>query len=724
MKNLLLTTALAFITCEAGALQLIGQAGSVHVGTVTVATTRSDLGVGPETFLFEVTGMSGFVTAAPTEGEFDERWHDFAFLWDFGDPGSTFSVVQRIPEAMRSANVAYMPQAAHTYAPGTYTPSVLVVELSSGRTAYWEAEYTVADPDVYFSGKTITVNPDGGADYTTVFAALDAVKAQSDVRRIQLARGKTYSFSSRYNFSSGSWRNVYVCAASGAGARPVLHYTANAPSPGFAETVFTEVSRMTPKTPGQEIDVVWSDVKFLANWDATTESGLGGTDHTGNGSVWGFAGGTPTGAQITPGYLHFVDVEASGFSMFLATPQQMPLCIKSRFVVENWQDYGVGDSAIKDITIDARLEQLPGALSGGQKNGYHNNHGPMRTYSPAVHVKDGVEFLTANGWFPNVAGYTTEQPCERFAVDTTTVTNVGTWSRCLFEGGWQILSSRDASGSLGGYLKRQDCRIEMCFFLGSHMTNYFIDLQWGGWTIRNNHFVRPATSVISGIYDAGKVLFVQNTSLTTGDELDRILFEHNTIYNGQATAMAVTEVRNGSGLTTMNNLITRHNIVHQPNASDSWGFGLSSSNPFTPKHQAYKRRLEVFTVTIASPVAPAGTVTVSYASGSFGDGDSTSYQTPRQSITGLTSASAIFDAGSTFRLVNNSAGNWAAGTYTVTIARIPADAISVSGTATPSAEVVLLRPSTSNTATGSLVNRDYFAATRASPPQVGATEMA
>ncbi|MCA9368573.1 hypothetical protein KC887_10115, partial [Candidatus Kaiserbacteria bacterium] len=142
-------------------------------GTITIIAGRTPLMCAPDSVRFSVDlSSSTFDTAGPGVGEhYDARLHDLIYLWDFDDPG-TYAKLEKNLAAHKNSGIGKGPIEAHIYkASGTYNPSVLVIEPSSGKTATASlsggSAITVLDPDdVYPGTQTICINPVGDSDFS------------------------------------------------------------------------------------------------------------------------------------------------------------------------------------------------------------------------------------------------------------------------------------------------------------------------------------------------------------------------------------------------------------------------------------------------------------------------------------------------------------------------------------------------------------------------------
>ena len=153
----------------AGPVSIPAWGGGGTGGSITINVHRSSLHVAPSSVRFSVDlSASSFDTPGPTGDEtYDARLHDLIYLWDFDDPGTWTAPVQNLA-AHKNRNAGKGPIEANMYrTPGTYNPSVLVIEPSTGKTATASVSVEVTDPEVVFAGsKTICINPVGDSDFT------------------------------------------------------------------------------------------------------------------------------------------------------------------------------------------------------------------------------------------------------------------------------------------------------------------------------------------------------------------------------------------------------------------------------------------------------------------------------------------------------------------------------------------------------------------------------
>jgi hypothetical protein len=689
------SVALNFWLDQSGALRLIGVAPPV--GTVTVNVVRSDLQVGPETIAFEISSYSGFVTPDPT-GTFDERFADFVFLWDFGDPGKTFPRVPRLRPEHNNANVAYGPEVAHTYQHGTYTASVLVIEPSSGRTAEWSQEVTILNPDTYFTttGVTITVHPTPGlGDFTGLRAAIDSRNGSAVPCRIELARGQTFDLepATRVDFGNRTFRNIYVTAASGAGARPIVRWNTTAGLPTGVNGVIDRMSGVERPAGVQQLDCVWNGIDFRGLWDADTQPA----------SEWYrfFAlTGPGTAPDEEPNYLHIHDCTASGIILLLQyeLPKNRDIVLAiAHCDITNWADYGAGLLNGNRIwVIGTSIKQNPNAATGGTPKNVFNNprnmHGPIRIAFCSRAIIDACDMFTNNGWTSITALDAQQQPCFRWGQQAEEGDRLN-MQRTIMEGGSVIGGGGDANyDSVSRDMQvTHNVRIEKCYFLGSFATERIWETQYGGLTMRNNVAVFPAG--MTGAATPNAFLNVRVWQEDSPTSMERILIEHNTIVNlrsGTAVPM-ITQSLNGGGDFGVeqdgSKFIVRNNAMHQPSASPAANVGpLSTATFITPAQVAVRLTNEGFSGSTGGSIPPSGSFTIAYSTGSFAGtllGTQTSYRPEATNfaalfITGVNGGNPVPGAdysityeATVIRITNTGSGTWPSATFTLRIERAP-----------------------------------------------------
>lgn len=261
-----------------------GPSGAADGGPISIDVSRTTLQVAPDSVRFTVDlSAATFDTQGPAEGEYyDARLHDLIFLWDFDDAtsGDWTAPVNVLP-AWKNRNVAKGPFVAHMYTShGTYEPSVMVFEPSSGKVA--TAQLTgddaivVKDPDTEYPGtRTIVINPVGDTDWTGEPTGAQRVNSDSvtysdistyvgtDPVRVLFKRGAEFDCAMDFRDSDAELQ----FGAYGTGNRPVLSPITT----GTAEEAVFRANFNYGVFANRPIDLRIADLKLQSTYDSTTD---------------------------------------------------------------------------------------------------------------------------------------------------------------------------------------------------------------------------------------------------------------------------------------------------------------------------------------------------------------------------------------------------------------------------------------------------------------------
>ena len=277
----------------AGPITIPAWGGGGSGGTITINVHRNALHVAPSSVRFSVDlSLSNFDTPGPGEGEvYDPRLHELIYLWDFDDPGTWTAPVQNLA-AHKNRNAGKGPIEANMYrTPGTYNPSVLVIEPSTGKTATASVSVTVTDPDVVFAGtKTICINPVGDSDFAG--APAGSVQLQVDLLvsgHTAWANQMSETEVKRWLFKGGETHllNLYLGQYKEAGAYFGSYGTGRAILRSERRTTITDVlydnHPFTSRWANKKDSPYWFvDLEAAGNFDATAglPNNPSGYDHT------------------------------------------------------------------------------------------------------------------------------------------------------------------------------------------------------------------------------------------------------------------------------------------------------------------------------------------------------------------------------------------------------------------------------------------------------------
>ncbi|MEM9739563.1 MAG: hypothetical protein AAF829_06805 [Pseudomonadota bacterium] len=534
--------------------------------TLTVSVLRSILEVAPERLTFEVTGWKGFNTAAPGAGEdYDERLHNIIYVADFGDTDTVYQApVKGFPE-WKNRNTGFGPRVTHVYRkPGMYTVTIWAYELTSDRRAKWTGQYTVGDPDTEFSNSDtayvsvasdFTNAPIGAGQYSS-FAAAVAARTSAAKTRFMLKAGETHTSFADLQLPGG---HVHV----------VNDYDrSNDADKGYVRPILeaTAASGYVLRTRDfQNRDVVIQGLDFRGPWDTTTETGE--PEKTGI---------TVLATLPAPQTFIIDDCFFDGFKNGIhnpghgtVDPSNSGLTVHDT-VVTNWRDFGVYCGGASNIDLlGCRIAQDVDALSGGPKDGSHNNHGPVRlqTNTAQFVTVDGCDMFSRTGWVENTPNYFTQQPCFRFN-QSGLAGSLLNMQRNACEGGFEIIKLSPANTTY--FEGIQNIIIDKNVLLGSHMTAFGVTANLSGITMRNVLMFVPNVPRILGIFDPVALLRVSAPTNNSNAVDAPIELYHNTIVNlmsddntvgGDAT-MTIGDIFSGTfTITERNNLIDQKNLT-------------------------------------------------------------------------------------------------------------------------------------------------------------------
>ncbi len=504
-----------------------------------VTVWRSEMEVGPEGFYFQVTGYDGFDTPAPEQGEtYDRRYHELVYLWNFDDEGATWLAPENVQDHQRNANISYGPQVSHTYTkPGTYSPSVIIFEPSSGKLAKVVlGPFTVQDPDVFFAGsKTHYVDdegvyadaPDGAVNYSDVRLAMAAIRGKGPVR-VMIRCDRDYDLQD-FPFaevSGNTYRNVYLCN-DGTGVNPRIHHIRK-----DRAALFDFISKWF-RPAGNGADVVFTGLDLVGQWDSVTETG-----DSMDGIL--FRGGEP---EQYPNHVLLHNVNMTGFDQaisFVGGPHKLTLIVNDSTVTD-YRDYALYGGADRIALTGSRLMHHIDAAGGGYKNGAHNQHGNMRLGFIDSCVMDGCDFFSHVGWFQNYAPYHSAQPVLRwnFMGQEDPNENALNMQRCSAEGGTTVLACSHMNNNKS--VANNNVLFERNTIVGTWQTNNMIYTMFGGVTIRFNRMIfTDPLRIDFHLFQPSKFVEFQNYGLAVegSTEIDPIRVDFNTCINLASSANA------------------------------------------------------------------------------------------------------------------------------------------------------------------------------------------
>lgn len=666
-------TAAAFVPSESGAATLRFFPATGHAGTITVTVLADPLNTAPHLRRFSVRGWTGFDTPGPTRVR-DERLHEIDYLWErSGSPGN-YTLPTRIPVALRNKKVAYGADVAWVFEPGEHTVSCLVIERSSGKTAYWEQTFTVATRAATFpTSQTLYVSntsdfsaaPSGAVTYTSLATAFNAAKNTSTPRCIMLRDGETHTIPISPNLDlNANWWNFYMCRDGSGSTRPTIQTTDGG-------TIFDRMDRMSRmQGQGTPLSFIMDGLRMVGPYDSATQTGITASTYAiqclqdNNVSTDG-----------APEYSLIHNCFFSGFEMPViataAKPTMKQFCF-SECEAESSADYKLAYGQLGDevYLLGCRLVEKANAIWGGPRNARHNNHGVIRLETVKTWIADATDFCSIGGWIQNTTNVYTAQANVRLWTEAQLVTGAerASFRRCVIENGFETILLQDKDGQNGP--KNLNAIIAHNYFIGSHMTAQVITTQFGGTTVENNTIIIPNTPNLNGAFVFGRVVAITGIGLTAPTQLDKIVVRHNTIISYKTTTSNVLFTEQTVG-TTQTDILVEHNLTHFPNGSPvSTPFApLSIANAITPHIDGWRHQHERFTTSIGS-IAPSGFVDINYSTGSYGDGTQTSYLAEGSFLAAPSSVpfTLTFNA-SSVRVTNPGPSTWSAGTLDLRLKR-------------------------------------------------------
>ncbi len=590
----------------AGPLNVSSWGGGTPAGNISINAERTTMRVAPDSVRFSVDlSEAGFDTQGPTGAEvYDARMHDLIYLWDFDDAASADWIApENVLPVWKNRNTAKGPWVAHMYtSAGTYNPSVLVIEPSSGKTATASVEITVSDQDAVYPGpNTICVNQVGDDDFSEAPVGATRVNADEIIyrggggRQDQIwingsgGNAKRWLFKRGGTFTTniwigGSYTNGLMFGAYGTGAKPILKSTGDgANSLNENPCIFNANYGGDIYNQGGIPDLRIADINFVGTFDPTTSratlnwyQGLTMNAYT---TKWkcdlmisgcAFSGwASPTIAfqpqQTEEAHFHIDDSSITDFG-----GQYALFGGSARHANSSWACTGL------------RMSQNPNAIDDD------SYRAPIRTEHYTLNHYRGCDLFHTDSSQANIKVVNTP------GFDGT-ITNIHS---CAFEGGNQavIVNANTVVGVLGRS-SVQNCVIDGTIFVGNHGIEEGFLLAGTGCTIRNNLVIVPATEKIN--YANAFRRFVQIKKVGTVDA-DIVGAAPVKIYNNTVRVDRSLPENGGSVIPEMitdfssgqfSGIAEEHNILHMPNfgtRSITAQAPLSETSLWSPRTRGWK----------------------------------------------------------------------------------------------------------------------------------------
>ena len=556
--------------------------------------TRQPFRMAPERVGLEVIGWSGFDTPAGDIDGYEPRLHRIIYYAEFGDPGSTYAAPEKGLPAWRDRNRAFGPLAAHVYRqPGPYKIRMWAYEIDSDRRAYWEQEIVVEDPDLAFAGSDVYISAAGdfsnapaghAGTFTSLAAAFDARRAFPVTRYIFKSGERHENHTELYmDFEEGGLRFAAHFVTDG--EDPVVF--AHDPSVTSSTSAFRVCAGRDTARPDAEI--VFQNIHVEGNWNEVTETGAarqnGWRDFAGRHHMEHFLLDRCAALRCNQG----VASEGDAFS-------ERPEITLHDCVIERFRDYGVWVGGVPRVNfLGCRIVRGLDAASGGPKTSdpFHNNHGPVRlnAFTKSRVLFDGCDLFSRAGWFENIPGWRSQQPCIRIN-QASIPGSLFNLQRSALEGGFYIIdASRRDNGITTGI---QNIIIDKFVMVASHMSTTAIEADGGGITARNGLFIVSDTPRVATVFQTTSFLSTQTPNNNPAAADAPLEIWHNTIVNKLTDAHAPTgdaEIAVVFNEGAFTDVRLSNNLVHQPGAS---GFvpivdpgELSTEILWTPRELGY-----------------------------------------------------------------------------------------------------------------------------------------
>ena len=532
--------------------------GQGNVGSLSILTIAPGVITAPAGIWFEVTNIAGFAAAGgPAPGEvYDPSFHEITFIWTVnGSPLAPYTAPQNMVQGWNDPNHAYGKKVAfHFPDPGTYQIDLWAVDRN-GTTGTASTTLVVADPDSLYPGtNTVCFSNDPGETWAgekpgcqriTSYGSLQgAIDSAGGPLRILFKRGQTIEDDSRLRVDTGSrWLNHI--GAWGSGAKPVIVPRRS----GF----LYEFKNANPVT-----HFTVADIRFQGGWDAASETGI-----PGQAPFYWLE--NQTDCQYTISRCEF-----DGFdNIWLGVGDSSGVVVVADCVATNWRDYGGYIHSCPNqrfALIGSRFQQNVDAQNGPPppwgKNGFYNDHGPLRY----AHLGDAYlacsDFFSRNGW--SVLGSDkADQPCLRINATPTTNPADCIIERCVCEGGYQVVTLEAKNAATTEY--PGNFLIDRALLIATPKTfKSFITVEFGGTTIRNCVGVMADVPAYHTNSWQGAIK-VETQAPATGNLDGPLQFYGNSFVNLRGTGNDPGDpwpVVNET--TTFNNTDFQNNIAHGP----------------------------------------------------------------------------------------------------------------------------------------------------------------
>jgi hypothetical protein len=469
-----------------------GASGYTDVLTLTLTQTQPGVNAAPSAIWFECSSVSNAQAQPPQSGEvYDPQYHEIVYLWTFDDAANAVPrTALNMPDAWKDINKGYGRRVVHCYNdPGTYTVTCYSYEPATQRFGSETISVTIADPDTVFpAGQTIVYDPDGTADvsglsspdvktsWAQVMSARNALGTSNNAR-ILFAPGAVLTLrNGDPDIDTNAWSNLRLGALDMDNPNRPSIVSSGRQGFGPGKSLVRDWGEYCSETVLYGVDLV-------GEWDSTTETGRMVSPF----SIY-------QSQQTGDSHLFLMHrAKVSGFVSLwaqIAIPQTaLAYAMYSDMSVTNWQDYGIisgnDDPRFNTALVGVSSAQNVDALSGGKKNGMHNNHGAWRDFSSIRAYASVCDFFSRTGWSAGGSYGGNIFPVDQAAIRINTSGGAGRESyldRVSAEGYiWYEEQGRTNVDRPGNHV------IDKMLQVGGsrHTLSQFVMVSYGGFTARN-----------------------------------------------------------------------------------------------------------------------------------------------------------------------------------------------------------------------------------------------
>lgn len=544
--------------------------GGDYTNTLSLTLAATEYGAvsaAPQFVEFEVTNLSGTAASGPSGNDYDPRYHDVTYLWDFDDAtNATPMTPLNLPQTWQDLNRAYGRRVAHVFmTPRTHTVTCYAYEPATRRFGSQTIKVTVGDPKTVFPGRqTVIYDPSGVGDtlnyplanVQTTWSGVNSARTSLGAKPGLILLAPGVVLANQQLAVPENWSNIRIGPLNPAGSRPTIGPRGQDGNTGGDGPFIRDWDN-------DNKELVVYGIDFSGDWDSTTQLGYIHLPFSIN-------KGTYTGNYLTL----FVQCSFSGFDTiqgpFMGNEGATLREALFDCIVTNWQDYGLFTSSMPNnatYTIGCKIEQNVNALSGGKKINMFNQHSCLRNQKAEHLGLRACSFFARNGWSisGHLNGYRRTAPNPAIRINAGSQLNASSYvDRCAVEGEIVIQDQNRSNNVIGNHVIDKMVQV-----LGSDMYSQGFEVRHGGVSIRNLLSVKLDLPEAIDSGGLTKLIFLSNSNSTSGNE-DGPQKIYNATFvdlrnNAQADSASVVFMEESA--TTFNNVTFENNIFEQPNRS-------------------------------------------------------------------------------------------------------------------------------------------------------------